>query len=199
MFALCTLYLILSLVSILLVWKVSSNFHVKPCLSTRSDYFLDVLSSVHEFLNSNPFQCPVNDLTDAAKAYFSFWIELSTTPYGSPLDTTKMFWPVALPRKSHFKAAAKMRAVKPEGDPYKNICFGSAEGTSLQEKNGDTSTHIGKIIVGGDVDISVTQTRVVTATALGVLASKLDDSSLQYVVDPLWNALASFSGVQRQV
>ncbi|XP_031131067.1 TATA-binding protein-associated factor BTAF1 [Ipomoea triloba] len=144
-------------------------------------------------------QCPVNDLTDAAKAYFSFWIELSTTPYGSPLDTTKMFWPVALPRKSHFKAAAKMRAVKPEGDPYKNICFGSAEGTSLQEKNGDTSTHIGKIIVGGDVDISVTQTRVVTATALGVLASKLDDSSLQYVVDPLWNALASFSGVQRQV
>ncbi|RAL50435.1 hypothetical protein DM860_016902 [Cuscuta australis] len=144
-------------------------------------------------------QCTVDDLTVAVKAYFSSWIELSSTPFGSPLDTTKMFWPVALPRKSHFKAAAKMRAVKPECDPYNNICFSSVDSTSLQDKNGYTSTHIGKIVVGGDADLSVTQTRVVTATALGVLASKLDDASLQYVVDPLWNGLASFSGVQRQV
>ncbi|CAH9101648.1 unnamed protein product [Cuscuta epithymum] len=144
-------------------------------------------------------QCPLDDLADAVKAYFSSWVELSSTPYGSPLDTTKMFWPVALPRKSHFKAAAKMRAVKPESYTYNSISLGSAEGTSLQEKNIGTSTHIGKIVVGGDVDISVTQTRVVTATALGVLAFKLGDASLQYVVDPLWKALASFSGVQRQV
>ncbi|KAL2517391.1 TATA-binding protein-associated factor BTAF1 [Abeliophyllum distichum] len=143
-------------------------------------------------------QCQVGDLDSAAKLYFSSWIELVTTPYGSPLDATKMFWPVSLPRKSHFKAAAKMRAVNLENDYYKGKLLESADGI-LTEKNGDASTNPSKIVVGADVDISVTYTRVVTATALGTMASKLNGASLQCVVDALWKGFASLSGVQRQV
>ncbi|KAK3004171.1 hypothetical protein RJ639_019909 [Escallonia herrerae] len=144
-------------------------------------------------------QCPVEDLEAAAKSYISSWVELAATPYGSPLDAAKMFWPVALPRKSHFKAAAKMRAVKLESDPGRNVAFDFAVGTTtLQEKIGDPISPV-KIIVGADLEMSVTHTRVVTATALGVLASRLQKVSVQHVVDPLWKALTSLSGVQRQV
>ncbi|KAL0312286.1 UNVERIFIED_CONTAM: TATA-binding protein-associated factor BTAF1 [Sesamum radiatum] len=143
-------------------------------------------------------QCQVEDLENAAKLYFSSWIELATTPYGSPLDATKMFWPVALPRKSHFKAAAKMKAVKLENENYKNKAVESVE-SMLAEQNGDASANSMKIVVGADLDISVTYTRVVTATALGVMASKLNGPPLQYVVEPLWKGLSSLSGVQRQV
>ncbi|XP_059663033.1 TATA-binding protein-associated factor BTAF1 isoform X2 [Cornus florida] len=144
-------------------------------------------------------QCPVEDLEAAANSNFSSWIELTSTPFGSPLDATKMFWPVALPRKSHFRAAAKMRAVKLENDTFRNIALDSAKFSTLQEKNGDGSTNPVKIIVGADMEMSVTHTRVVTATALGILASKLHEGSMQYVVDPLWKAVTSLSGVQRQV
>ncbi|KAK3038223.1 hypothetical protein RJ639_029663 [Escallonia herrerae] len=143
-------------------------------------------------------QCPVEDLEAAVKSYISSWVELAATPYGSPLDAAKMFWPVALPRKSHFKAAAKMRAVKLESDPGRNVDFDFAKGTTLREKNGDPTIPV-KIIVGADTEMSVTHTRVVTATALGVLASRLHKVSVQHVVDPLWKALTSLSGVQRQV
>ncbi|CAA3010787.1 TATA-binding -associated factor BTAF1 isoform X1 [Olea europaea subsp. europaea] len=143
-------------------------------------------------------QCQVEDLDSAAKSYFSSWIELATTPYGSSLDATKMFWPASLPRKSHFKAAAKMRAVNLENDYYKGKFLESTEG-ALKEKNGDSSTNLGKIVVGADVDISVTYTRVVTATALGIMASKLNGASLLCVVDSLWKGLTSLSGVHRQV
>ncbi|XP_075109264.1 TATA-binding protein-associated factor BTAF1 isoform X1 [Nicotiana tabacum] len=144
-------------------------------------------------------QCPVEDLEDASKAYFPSWLELATTPYGSSLDTAKMFWPVALPRKSHFKAAAKMRAVKPENDSLQSICSDSGEGSTVLEKNTEASTSSGKIVVGADVDMSVTYTRVVTATVLGILAARLREGSLQFFIDPLWKALTSLSGVQRQV
>uniref|UniRef100_A0A5B7A9A6 Putative TATA-binding protein-associated factor BTAF1 isoform X2 n=1 Tax=Davidia involucrata TaxID=16924 RepID=A0A5B7A9A6_DAVIN len=144
-------------------------------------------------------QCPVEDLEAAANSYISYWIELAATPYGSPLDATKMFWPVALPRKSHFRAAAKMRAVKLENDSCKNIGLDYAKGTPVQERCADSSTNSIKIIVGADTEMSVTHTRVVTATALGILASKLHEESMQYVVNPLWKALTSLSGVQRQV
>ncbi|XP_051151489.1 TATA-binding protein-associated factor BTAF1 isoform X2 [Andrographis paniculata] len=143
-------------------------------------------------------KCQVEDLENAAKLYFSSWIELGTTPYGSPLDATKMFWPVALPRKSHVKAAAKMRAAMLESEYYKNKALESTE-SMMGEQNGDASASSTKIIVGSDTDISVTYTRVVTATALGLMASKLNGQSLQYVVDPLWKGLTSLSGVQRQV
>lgn len=109
-----------------------------------------------------------------------------------------MFWPVALPRKSHYKAAAKMRAANLESDMYRNETLENAQNMS-GEQNGDTSANSSKIVVGSDLDISVTYTRVVTATALGLMASKLNGQSLHYVVDPLWNGLISLSGVQRQV
>ncbi|KAK6158614.1 hypothetical protein DH2020_005928 [Rehmannia glutinosa] len=143
-------------------------------------------------------KCLVEDLESAAKLYFSSWIELATTPYGSPLDAAKMFWPVALPRKSHFKAAAKMRAVMLESESQRNKALEPTEIMS-GEQNGDTSANSTKIIVGADLDISVTHTRVVTSTALGIMASKLNGASLQYVVDPLWKGLTTLSGVQRQV
>ncbi|CAA0831909.1 TATA-binding protein-associated factor BTAF1 [Striga hermonthica] len=139
-------------------------------------------------------KCLVEDLQNAAKLYFSSWIELATTPYGSPLDATKMFWPVALPRKSHFKAAAKMKAF---GEHQKSniLDFGG----SMSGEHGDASANSTKIIVGADLDVSVTYTRVITSSALGVLTSKLNGSSLQCVIDPLWKGLTSLSGVQRQV
>lgn len=129
----------------------------------------------------------------------SSWIQLATTSYGSALDPTKMFWPVTLPRKSHFKAAAKMRAVKLENESCGNIGLESAKGSISQEKAGDALTNNVQIIVGADVELSVTHTRVVTAAALGVFASRLQESSMHYVIDPLTNALTSLSGVQRQV
>ncbi|KAK8520084.1 hypothetical protein V6N13_031448 [Hibiscus sabdariffa] len=144
-------------------------------------------------------QCPVGDLEVAAESFMSSWIELATTTYGSTLDATKMFWPVALPRKSHHRAAAKMKAVKLESESYGTIGMDSIRGAVPQENNGDASANLVKIIVGADAEMSVTNTRVVTASALGIFASKLQANSLQYVVDPLWNALTSLSGVQRQV
>lgn len=126
----------------------------------------------------------------AGKSYYSSWLEIATTPYGSVLDATKMFWPVALPRKSHFRAAAKMRAVLLEASVKENF---------LQDKTFDLSATIPKIIIGADSDKSVIHTRVTTATALGVFASRLPETSQQVVVDSLWNDLISSSGVQRQV
>ncbi|KAK8261525.1 hypothetical protein V6Z12_D13G193700 [Gossypium hirsutum] len=144
-------------------------------------------------------QCPVGDLEVAAASFMSSWIELATTSYGSTLDATKMFWPVALPRKSHHKAAAKMKAVKLENESHGTTGLDSVRGAVSQENNGDTSSNLVKIIVGADAEMSVTNTRVITASALGIFASKLQANSLQCVVDPLWNALTSLSGVQRQV
>ncbi|RXH83789.1 hypothetical protein DVH24_009224 [Malus domestica] len=144
-------------------------------------------------------QCPLGDLEIAARLYMSSWIELATTSYGSALDSTKMFWPVALPRKSHFKAAAKMRAVKLENESCRNIGLESSKGSIPEEKGGDASTNNVQIVVGADVEMSVTHTRVVTAAALGVFASRLHEGSMQYVIDPLTDAFTSLSGVQRQV
>lgn len=144
-------------------------------------------------------QGPAQDLEDVARSYFSFWIQLATTPYGSALDTTKMFWPIALPRKSHHRAAAKLRAVKYEAEYIRNSVFNSANETGAQDKNTDLPTNCQKIIVGADNEKSVTHTRMVTAAALGVFISKLPEASLQVVIDPLWNNLISSSGVQRQV
>ena len=129
----------------------------------------------------------------------SSWIELESTPYGSVLDATKMFWPIALPRKSHFRAAAKMRALNLENESYRNIPLESTNGVVPHERIGDASINPVNIIFGTDVEMSVTHTRVVTATSLGIFASMLEQGSTQYVVDLLWSALTSLSGVQRQV
>ncbi|XP_076915615.1 TATA-binding protein-associated factor BTAF1-like [Bidens hawaiensis] len=144
-------------------------------------------------------ECPVGDLEAAAKSYMASWIELVTTPYGSPLDASKMFWPLALPRKSQLKAAAKMRAVKLENGLYPNAVSDSTETSLSHDRNGDSSMNSVKLIVGADSEMSVTNTRIVTSTALGILASKLHEVSDQYVFDPLWKAITSLSGVQRQV
>ncbi|XP_010547370.1 PREDICTED: TATA-binding protein-associated factor BTAF1 isoform X2 [Tarenaya hassleriana] len=144
-------------------------------------------------------QCPVKDLEDAATSFVASWLELATTPYGSPLDAAKMFWPVAPPRKSHFKAAAKMKAVKLENEASSSLGFDSGKSSAIVERNDDISAGSIKIIVGSDVEMSVTKTRVVTASALGILASRLSDGSMRFVIDPLCSALTSLSGVQRQV
>ena len=137
----------------------------------------------------------MQDLEVPALSYFCSWIQLATTAYGSPLDSTKMFWPVALPRKSRFRAAAKMRAVKLESECDRMFTSVPA----LQEKNFDVFTVSTKIVVGADSEKSVTHTRVAMAEALGIFASKLPESSLHVVIDQLWNDLISLSGVQRQV
>ncbi|CAN8254589.1 unnamed protein product [Cochlearia groenlandica] len=144
-------------------------------------------------------QCAVEDLEAAAKSFMASWIELAATPYGSTLDAAKLFWPVAPPRKSHFKAAEKMKAVKLENEASSMLGFDYARSSASLEKNEDTSFRSSKIIVGSDIEMSVTRTRVVTASALGVLASRLSEGSMQFVVHPLNNTLTSLSGVQRQV
>ncbi|KAJ0247023.1 TATA-binding protein-associated factor BTAF1 [Hirschfeldia incana] len=144
-------------------------------------------------------QCPVEDLEEAAKSYMASWIELAATPYGSTLDATKMFWPVAPPRMSHFKAAAKMKAVQLGNEASSTLGFDYARSFASLGKNEDASAKSTKIIVGSDMEMSVTRTRVVTASALGILASRLSDRSMQFVLDPLSSTLTSLSGVQRQV
>lgn len=144
----------------------------------------------------------MEELIGAVEPYFSFWLELATTPFGSLLDATKMFWPIALPRKSKVKAAAKaakMRAVKLENDIDQNITVNVGESSISQERQTDISANPARIVVGADVDIYVTRTRVITASSLGILASKLYVVNLGFIVDPLWKALNSLSGVQRQV
>ncbi|XP_058761530.1 TATA-binding protein-associated factor BTAF1 [Vicia villosa] len=144
-------------------------------------------------------QCSVEDLETAGMSYMTSWIELASTPFGSALDASKMFWPVAFPRKSQFRAAAKMRAVRIENEYSGNLGVESTISTIPQDRNGDVPTNSVKIIVGAEVDTSVTRTRVVTATALGIFASKLPEGSLKNVIDPLWSSITSLSGVQRQV
>ena len=77
----------------------------------------------------------------------------------------------------------------------KRILSGEGDGRGT----GDVPMNSVKIVVGAEVDTSVTHTRVVTSTTLGIFASKLPEGSLKYVIDPLWSSLTSLSGVQRQV
>lgn len=126
------------------------------------------------------------------------WIELAATPYGSQLEAQKMFWPVAPPRRSHFKAAAKVRAVKIDNDPRES-CLDLSRGAFAQEKNGTAPANSIKIVVGADIEMSVTHMRVVSSSALGILASRLREEYFPCIIEPLWSALTSLSGVQRQV
>jgi TATA-binding protein-associated factor len=146
----------------------------------------------------NSWQCSVEDLETAARSYMTSWIELASTPFGSALDPSKMFWPVAFPRKSQFRAA-KLRAVRTENEYGGDLGLESTISTIPHDRNGDVPMNSIKIVVGAEVDTSVTRTRVVTATALGIFASKLPEGSLKNTIDPLWSSLTSFSGVQRQV
>lgn len=141
----------------------------------------------------------MEDLKIAARSYVASWTELASTPFGSALDASKMYWPVAFPRKSQIRAAAKMRAAKIENESGVDFSLESIKGIIPPDRNGDVPMNSVKIVVGAEVDTSVTHTRVVTSTTLGIFASKLPEGSLKYVIDPLWSSLTSLSGVQRQV
>ncbi|KAG2617033.1 hypothetical protein PVAP13_3NG178092 [Panicum virgatum] len=164
-----------------------------------------LLESNDEILQSSErawkllLQCPEKDLEYAAKLYFSNWVQLAATPFGSALDSTKMFLPVALPRGSRSRAAAKIRSANLEHECTRMISFGSTGESTSHEKHFDVPSSISKIIVGADSDKSVTHTRVLTSMALGLFASKLPVGSWQFVLSPLANDLMSLSGVQRQV
>lgn len=145
------------------------------------------------------FQCPTQDLESAAQTFFNSWVQLATTPVGSILDVSKMFFPAILPRKSHFKAAAKMKVTKLENDLGRSNVINFAKEISPSIKNDDISNSFLKIVVGVDSEKSVTRTRVDTATALGIFASKLSEATLQVVIDPLRIDLTSSSGFQRKV
>lgn len=147
-------------------------------------------------------QCPENELELAAGAYFSSWVQLATTPYGSALDPAKMFLPVALPRRSASRAAAKMRSAHGTSTSSVTI-LDFSKGQVQQPVSAPVEREIpagaAKIVVGADSEKSVTHTRVLVSTALGVLASKLPPSSWQVVVTLLWRDLTALAGVQRQV
>lgn len=164
--------------------------------------------------------CPIKELETAAQPYVSSWLDLATTPYGSALDTSKMFWPVAPPRKTHDRPATKTRPARFDNEASRSVILDFSRGAVVpaavvpaavvpaavvpgivapQENDGHASSSSSKIVVGADLDKSVTHTRVVAATALGVLASKWPMDSLQCIADPLWKNLISLAGVQRQV
>jgi TATA-binding protein-associated factor len=144
-------------------------------------------------------QCPAKDLECPAVSYFSNWVQLATSPYGTALDSTKMFLPVALPRGSRSRAAAKISSARLEHESSRMISFGSTGENSSHERHFEVSSNVPKIIVGADSDKSVTHTRVLTAMALGLFAAKLPVGSWQVVLTPLANDVMSSSGVQRQV
>ncbi|KAL9234087.1 hypothetical protein vseg_008996 [Gypsophila vaccaria] len=143
-------------------------------------------------------QCPVMDLVAAAGAHISSWLELATTPYGSELDTSKMFWPVPPSQKRRITASAKMRAVKLDDYSGRSGHSGAVKGP-VPDEGGDASAASFKIVVGADSEKSVTHTRVSAAAALGVLASKWPQESIYLLINPLWKDVTSLSGVQRQV
>ncbi|XP_047094513.1 TATA-binding protein-associated factor BTAF1 isoform X1 [Lolium rigidum] len=164
-----------------------------------------LLESNDEILRSSErawkllLQCPAKDLECAAVSYFSNWVQLATSPYGTALDSTKMFLPVALPRGSRSRAAAKISSARLEHESSRMISFGSTGENSSHERHFEVSSNVPKIIVGADSDKSVTHTRVLTAMALGLFAAKLPVGSWQVVLTPLANDVMSSSGVQRQV
>lgn len=143
-------------------------------------------------------QSPKSDLAAAAENFFASWLKLASTATGSPLEMSRMFSPLLLPRKSHVKAVAKIKAVTGEN---------STSGSTLTEWNksesriGDPSFVVGisKIVVGADTEKSVVQMRVSTSFALGLMAASLPRSSYSMIIEALLTHLSSMSGVQRQV
>eukprot|EP00250_Pteridium_aquilinum_P022032 c25285_g1_i2 orf=410-6568(-) len=140
-------------------------------------------------------QSPKSDLATAADKFFASWLKLASTANGAPLEMSKMFAPMSLPRKSHVRAVAKLRAAKGE-----NLISG---GTLHEEdaRNVDLSFAVGtsKIVVGSDTEKSVVQMRVSTSFALGIMAASLPQTSYSMIIDALSTHLSSMSGVQRQV
>ena len=147
------------------------------------------------FLKSS-LQIPKEDLASAAEKFFSSWLKLASTATGSPLEASKMFSPTTLPRKSHVRAAAKIRASK--GESSASGYDGHYRNTEI--RNSESSfPGVGKVVVGSDTEKSVVQMRVSTAFALGLMASSLPYSLHNMLVEVLSNYLTSTSGVQRQV
>jgi TATA-binding protein-associated factor len=115
-----------------------------------------------------------------------------------------MFLPVALPRRSASRAAAKMRSTHSTSTSTSSVTIldfskGQVQQQASASVEREVPAGVVKIVVGADSEKSVTHTRVLVSTALGVLASKLPPSSWQVVVNPLWHDLTSLAGVQRQV
>ena len=141
-------------------------------------------------------QIPKEDLASAAEKFFSSWLRLASTATGSPLEASKMFSPTTLPRRSHVRAAAKLRASKGES----SASAYDSHHQNTEARNSDSSfSGVGKVIVGSDTEKSVVQMRVSTAFALGVMASSLPPTLHNMLVEVLSSYLSSTSGVQRQV
>lgn len=113
-----------------------------------------------------------------------------------------MFLPVALPRRSASRAAAKMRSAHSTSTSSVTILDfskGQVQQLASAAVEREVPAGVAKIVVGADSEKSVTHTRVLVSTALGILASKLPPSSWQVVVNPVWRDLTALAGVQRQV
>ncbi|KAG6551134.1 hypothetical protein Mapa_007369 [Marchantia paleacea] len=145
-------------------------------------------------------QCPQKHLASAAGAYFASWLKLSSTALGSPLETSKMFSPNSLPRRSRVKVVEKLRGGKGGNMSAGESSWQSQREATSRSRNVDNFTNqSSKVIVGAEGEKSVVQMRVATASALGILAASLSDSMLGTAVIALLELLNSSSGVQRQV
>lgn len=146
-------------------------------------------------------QSPKDDLALAAEIFFPSWLKLASTAAGAPLETSKMFSPTTLPRKSHFRAAAKLRAAKSGSSTTGDATWHRQKDDDLKDKKVDSSfsTTVPKVVVGAECEKSVVQLRSCAASALGIIAASLPNSMYDMIVKVLTEHLASTSGVQRQV
>ncbi|KAH7295287.1 hypothetical protein KP509_27G041200 [Ceratopteris richardii] len=138
-------------------------------------------------------QSPKVELAAAADMYFASWLKLASTATGSPLESSKMFSPTSIPRKSHVRAAAKLRQARKDGSSY--------QGNREEAKNADLPyvTSLAKVVVGSETENSVMRMRVSTSSALGIMTASLPPSSSKIIVESLLTHLSSMSGVHRQV
>lgn len=137
-------------------------------------------------------QCPEANLAEEATTYLSSWLKLASTASGSPLETSKMYSPNSLPRKSRGKAVAKLKAGH-------GVASGNLESTLPLPPRSCKSREHPSVIVGADGEKSVVIMRVTASRALGILAASLPSTMSPTIVNLLSELFSTAYGTQRQV
>lgn len=137
-------------------------------------------------------QCPEEKLAEEATSYLSSWLKLASTAAGAPLETSKMYSPNSLPRKSRGRAVAKLKAVRGEIPAV-------GESSWQPPRPNNKVRDLLHVIVGADGEKSAVLMRVTTARALGILAASLPSALFPTVANLLTELLSSSLGTQRQV
>lgn len=157
-----------------------------------SGYYLVIIILILDTFFIILGQSPEGALAEEAGLYFSSWLNLASTATGASLETSNLYSPNLLPRRTSDRTIAKCTA-----------------GLSLTSAGGESSCHapsrVNKIrehtivVVGADGEKSVVVMRVVTAHCLGILSASLPSTKFSFIVKLLSTFLSSSSAIQRQV